>query len=44
MLVVPSPTASHFNPIFVAVRCTRVDDTYDGYSIPAGSYVVVNIW
>ncbi|KAG6374222.1 cytochrome P450 [Boletus reticuloceps] len=29
---------------FVAIRCTRVDDEYNGYLIPAGSYVFVNIW
>ncbi|KAN0088019.1 Cytochrome P450 [Tylopilus felleus] len=28
----------------ITMRCTRVDDEYDGYLIPAGSYVLVNIW
>ena len=28
----------------IAIRCTRTDDTYEGYFIPAGSYVFVNIW
>ncbi|KAG9308655.1 cytochrome P450 [Chiua virens] len=35
---------SHTNPNFVAMRCTRADDWYDKYLIPAGSYVFVNIW
>ena len=30
--------------LFIAIRCTRTDDTYEGYFIPAGSYVFVNIW
>ncbi|KAL4077432.1 cytochrome P450 [Scleroderma citrinum] len=28
----------------MTIRCTRTDDTYEGYFIPAGSYVFVNIW
>ncbi|KIJ61751.1 hypothetical protein HYDPIDRAFT_115569 [Hydnomerulius pinastri MD-312] len=28
----------------MTLRCTREDDTYNGYFIPAGSYVFVNIW
>ncbi|KAI9573403.1 cytochrome P450 [Boletus coccyginus] len=31
-------------PAPLTMRCTRVDDEYDGYLIPAGSYVFVNIW
>ncbi|KAI9574120.1 cytochrome P450 [Boletus coccyginus] len=30
------------NPI--TIRCTTEDDVYDGYLIPAKSYVMVNIW
>ncbi|KAG9308639.1 cytochrome P450 [Chiua virens] len=28
----------------ITMRCTRVDDWYDNYLIPAGAYVFVNIW
>ncbi|KAF9228227.1 cytochrome P450 [Gyrodon lividus] len=28
----------------ITMRYTRVDDEYNGYFIPAGSYVLVNIW
>ncbi|KAG9308644.1 cytochrome P450 [Chiua virens] len=28
----------------MTIRCTRVDDWYEKYLIPAGSYVFVNIW
>lgn len=31
-------------PAPMTLRCTRSDDTYEGYIIPKGSYVVVNIW
>ncbi|KAG6330774.1 hypothetical protein ID866_8315 [Astraeus odoratus] len=31
-------------PAPMTMRCTRVDDTYEGHFIPAGSYVLVNIW
>ncbi|KAF8551039.1 cytochrome P450 [Imleria badia] len=28
----------------ITIRRTRVDDEYNGYLIPAGSYIFVNIW
>lgn len=28
----------------VALRRTTADDVYNGYLIPAGSYVMANIW
>ncbi|KAF8124371.1 cytochrome P450 [Boletus edulis] len=33
-----------YTPGPTTIRCTRVDDEYNGYLIPAGSYVFVNIW
>ncbi|KAF9238243.1 cytochrome P450 [Melanogaster broomeanus] len=32
------------NPAPLTIRRTRVDDEYNGYFIPAGSWVFVNIW
>ncbi|KAF9238241.1 cytochrome P450 [Melanogaster broomeanus] len=32
------------NPAPLTIRSTRVDDEYNGYFIPAGSRVFVNIW
>jgi len=32
------------NPTPLTVRRTTADDEYNGYVIPAGSYVMVNIW
>ncbi|KAL4079468.1 cytochrome P450 [Scleroderma citrinum] len=32
------------SPAPMNMRCTRTNDTYEGYFIPAGSYVFVNIW
>ncbi|KAF8841332.1 cytochrome P450 [Paxillus ammoniavirescens] len=31
-------------PAPITMRCSNVDDEYNGYFIPAGSYVFVNIW
>ncbi|KIJ07546.1 hypothetical protein PAXINDRAFT_19268 [Paxillus involutus ATCC 200175] len=31
-------------PAPITMRSTRVDDEYNGYFIPAGSYIFVNIW